>query len=314
MKTLQLHSYLPLTLFLTPLAIILFSTYSALTQSATNNTVTRIAIAGGSITEIIYRLGEQNKIVGVDSTSQFPAAAKDHPLLGYVRNVSAEGVLSLSPDLFIGEADTGPTKTVNQIKATGIQTVIIKKDDTLIAIKNKIRTVAKLINVPEKGEALINDINVDIDALAYARQQISTTPRVLFLLSLANGAPIAAGNSTSAHTAIIEAGGVNVLHDEPGWKKLSPESAIVLNPDVIIVMNRGEDVLSQVSALPYFSYSTAVKKRAVFSIDGNYLLGFGPRTPQAIVELGTMIHPVFPLPEDYQLRYPSQSGDNTEGH
>jgi iron complex transport system substrate-binding protein len=307
-----LTPYFLLTIFLTPLLTLLLTTYSAITYSQSQPE--RIAVAGGSITEIIYRLGEQDKIVGVDSTSQFPEAAKNHPLLGYVRNVSAEGVLSLSPDLFIGEADTGPTKTVHQIKATGIHTVIIDKDDTIHAINNKIRTVAKLINVTEKGEDLISDIQVDINALRYARQQISTTPRVLFLLSIANGAPIAAGNNTSAHTVIDEAGGVNVLAGVTGWSKLSPESAIALNPDVIVVMNRGGDVLKQVAELPYFAHSSAVKNGAIFSIDGNYLLGFGPRTPQAIVELGTMIHPVFPFPESYQLRYPNQSGDNTEGH
>jgi iron complex transport system substrate-binding protein len=312
----HLTPYFLLTIFLTPLLTLLLTTYSALTYAQSQPE--RIAVAGGSITEIIYRLGEQDKIVGVDSTSQFPNAAKDHPLLGYVRNVSAEGVLSLSPDLFIGEADTGPTKIINQIKATGITTVIIEKDDTIDAIKSKVRTVAKLLHVIEKGEKLINDIEVDINALHHARRQLNTAPRVLFLLSIANGSPIASGNNTSAHTAIHEAGGVNVLSDIAGWKKLSPESAIALNPDVIIVMKRGKDVLEKVTALPYFAYSTAVKNRAVFSIDGNYLLGFGPRTPQAIVELGTMIHPTFPLPNDYHLRYPShpntRSNAAAEGH
>jgi iron complex transport system substrate-binding protein len=101
---------------------LLFSIFFALSYAD----IEHVAVAGGSITEIIYRLGEQHKIVGVDSTSQYPVAAKDHPLLGYARNVSTEGVLSLSPDLFIGETDTGPFKIVNQIKATGVNTVITK--------------------------------------------------------------------------------------------------------------------------------------------------------------------------------------------
>jgi iron complex transport system substrate-binding protein len=53
-------------------------------------------------------------------------------------------VLSLQPDLLIGEADTGPTKVVNQIKATGIKKVIIEVDDTIPAIKNNIRLIAQL--------------------------------------------------------------------------------------------------------------------------------------------------------------------------
>ncbi|MGH1486524.1 MAG: heme/hemin ABC transporter substrate-binding protein [Cellvibrionaceae bacterium] len=274
----------------------------------------RIAVAGGSITEIIYRLNEQHRIVGVDSTSQFPSEAKQHPLLGYVRNVSVEGVLSLKPDLLIGEKDTGPTKILNQIKAAGINTVIIEEDDTLSAINKKIRLVSQLLQVEAKGELLLDDILIDLSALQYARKKIKTAPRVLFLLSASNGSPIAAGNTTSAHTAIVEAGGINVLAQFQGWEKLSPEAAFSLNPDVIVVMNRGDNILTELKNLPHFKYSNAVKHNAVFTIDGNYLLGFGPRTPQAIVELGTMIHPNFPLPEGYKLRYPNNAGINTAGH
>jgi iron complex transport system substrate-binding protein len=280
----------------------------------------RIAIAGGSITEIVYQLGEEHRIVGVDSTSQFPVAAKQHPLLGYVRNISAEGVLSLQPDLLIGEADTGPTKVVNQIKATGIKTVIIEEDDTIPAIKDKIRLIAQLLNTKDKGERLIEAIQVDIDALNYAKRylakkNIDSFPRVLFLLSVANGAPIAAGHSTSAHTAITEAGGINVLAKFEGWEKLSPEAALALKPEVIVVMNRDQgDVLKQLRTLPHFKYSPAIKNDRVYSINGNYLLGFGPRTPQAIVELGTLIHTRFPLPVDYRFRFPNQSTVQTAGH
>lgn len=263
----------------------------------------RVVVAGGSITEIIYRLGEEHRIVGLDSTSQFPELAKQHPGIGYVRNIAVEGVLSLKPDLLIGEADTGPPKMLNQINAIGVNTVILKNDDSIPAIKEKIMQIAQLFNVEEKGQQLLEEIQIDLDALAFAKQGINESPRVLFLLSLANGAPIAAGHTTSAHSVISEAGGTNVLAAEKGWKKLSPEAALALKPDVIVVMNRGKDVLEKVASLPHFKYSPAVKNKAVYTIDGGYLLGFGPRTPQAIVELGSMIHPVFPLPSNYHFRY-----------
>jgi iron complex transport system substrate-binding protein len=115
----------------------------------------RVAIAGGSITEIVYHLGEEQRIVGTDSTSQFPDAATNHPTIGYVRNVSVEGVLSLEPDLLIGELDTGPPKMLRQIAATGVNTVIIEKDDSLLAIKEKILRVALLLGVEQKASSLL---------------------------------------------------------------------------------------------------------------------------------------------------------------
>ncbi|TMO95144.1 hemin ABC transporter substrate-binding protein, partial [Pseudoalteromonas sp. S3178] len=83
-----------------------------------------IVVSGGSITEIIYALGEENRIVGVDSTSVFPVAATDKPQIGYVRKINVEGILSLSPDLLLGEADTGPDKVLKQLQDTGLPTYI----------------------------------------------------------------------------------------------------------------------------------------------------------------------------------------------
>lgn len=277
----------------------------------------RIAVAGGSITEILYRLGAQDKIIAVDSTSTYQAADKKYPLLGYVRNISVEGLLSLSPDLLIGENDTGPSKALEQVRAVGLKTVIIEEDGSIPAIKQKIREVGKLVQAEARAEQLIEEIQLDIDALKYANnrlQEISATkPKVLFLLTLQNGSPIAAGNHTSAHTTITAAGGNNALKNEKGWIKLSPEAALDLNPDVIVVMNRPDAPLESVAKLAHFKYTKAVKNNAVYSIDGGYLLGFGPRTPQAIVELGTMIHDSFPLPSGYQFRYDNQQANTGHG-
>lgn len=292
--------------------LVLLVTFSCL--SAADSNPQRIAVAGGSITEILYLLGEEQRIVGVDSTSQFPKEAKSLPSLGYVRNISTEGVLSLEPDLLLGEADAGPPKNLEQIKAVGVKTLILTEDNTIDAIKQKITQVAEVIGVEHKGQQLIQDIQIDLDALDYAKQNIkSQAPRIMFLLSLTQGGPLAAGNHTSAHTAIMEAGGINVLEDTQGWTKLSPEGASSLNPDVIVVMNREADTLiKDVKALPHFGLTNAVKNEQIFTIDGSYLLGFGPRTPQAIVELGTMIHAEFPLPEGYKKQYDNTI--NTSGH
>ncbi|GAB3476127.1 heme/hemin ABC transporter substrate-binding protein [Marinomonas epiphytica] len=301
-----------------PFRLLSFLTFAFLLLHPPTYAADRIAVAGGSITEIIYRLGEEQRIVGVDSTSTFAQADKTHPLLGYVRNISVEGLLSLKPDLLLGENDTGPTKALEQVKSVGLKTVIIEEDGSIPAIKEKIRHVAKLLNVAEKGEALIKDIQVDIDALAFARHKLSQShtpqPKVLFLLTLRNGTPIAAGTQTTADTTITEAGGKNVLDSEKGWVKLSPEAALALNPDAIIVMNHHDAPLDAVSKLAHFKYSNAVKNQTVHSIDGGYLLGFGPRTPQAIVELGTLIFPNYPLPDNYQFRYENGRDNHQEHH
>ena len=75
----------------------------------------KIVVAGGSITEIVYFLGMEDKLVGVDITSNFPKEAKLKSI-GYLRNLSIEGILSLSPGLVLAEEDIGPPIIVNQLE------------------------------------------------------------------------------------------------------------------------------------------------------------------------------------------------------
>ena len=70
----------------------------------------RIAIAGGSLTEITFLLEAEDRIIAVDLTSNYPMMARDLPSIGYVRALSTEGILSLSPTLILGEDDMGPPR------------------------------------------------------------------------------------------------------------------------------------------------------------------------------------------------------------
>src|SRR5215207_8192946 len=69
----------------------------------------RIVSIGGAITEILYALGFDDRLAGVDSTSLYPAAAlRDKPNVGYMRQLSAEGVLGLNPSLVLAAQGSGP--------------------------------------------------------------------------------------------------------------------------------------------------------------------------------------------------------------
>lgn len=283
---------------------------TALQHSAVANSAPqRVVIAGGSITEIIYALGEQQRIAGVDSTSIFPLEATKKPQIGYVRKINVEGVLSLNPDLLLGEADTGPDKVVQQLQQTGLKSHIFADNDNLAGVEAKIAKVAQLLNVSDKGQALIDTIQADRKALSYILKQIENKPKVLFVLSLRGGQPIVAGKGTSADEVITAAGGINIAANHfNNWKPLSTEAAIAMNPDVIISMGRhGEDTTPDLSQVSHFQFSNAVKNDQVIVLDGVYLLSMSPRTPQAVVELATLLHPEAQLPSGYGFRFASSS-------
>lgn len=254
----------------------------------------RIVASGGSITEIIFALGESHRLVGVDSTSVYPPEAKMLPQIGYVRGLSPEGVLSLNPDLLIGEADTGPVKVVEQLKTTGLELDILTHD-SLFDIEQKVRIIAKKLHVEAKGERLIDEIQQARQQRETLLAQVTSKPKVLFVLGMRSGQPIVAGNNTSAHEVIEAAGGINIGGDAfEGWKPLSPEAAVVMAPEVILGMARHSDEEKiDLTKLSHFALSPAVQNGRVFLFEGSYLLGMGPRTPAAVVELIEAIHPQF---------------------
>lgn len=267
--------------------------------------VARIVVSGGSITEIVYALGQQDKIVGLDSTSTFPAIATEKPQIGYVRRIAVEGVLALQPDLLLGEADTGPEKSLKQLQDMGLKTVIFSQEDDFHRIEDKVKKVAELLGAQTQAEVILADIAHHKAALrSILAQRSEPAPKVLFVLAARSGQPLAAGAGTSADQVITAAGGVNLTTTFEGWKPLSVEAAAELNPDVILMMGtHGGNNTEKLAKLPHFQFSNAVKNQRVYTFDGGYLLGMGPRTPQAVVELASLFYLNGQLPQGYQFSH-----------
>jgi len=255
---------------------------------------TRIAVAGGSITEIIYFLGEQNRLVAVDQTSNYPdEALQRFPSLGYVRNLSAEGVLSLSPSLLLGEHDMGPEEILGQLDAVDIEVIRTQETHYVAGILNKVRCVADVIGVREKADFLVaQKLQAAVVQLAKIRDSSrESNPRVALLLAFSEGSPIVAGANTSGHGVLKMAGVDNVFSSIDGWKPVSLESMIAADPEFIVVTNRAVYAgggLDKVKDNPAIKYTTAARQNRVLSLDGMSLLGFGPRTLDTALQLSNM--------------------------
>ena len=86
----------------------------------------RIVSIGGAITEILYALGLEDRLAGVDTTSLYPAAAlRDKPNVGYMRQLSAEGVLGLNPSLVLAVQGSGPKETMDVLEAAKVPLVLV---------------------------------------------------------------------------------------------------------------------------------------------------------------------------------------------
>lgn len=252
----------------------------------------RVLSLGGSVTEIIYALGEDGRLIARDSTSSFPPQAEDLPDVGYLRALSPEGVLSVEPDLVIAEEGAGPPEAVAVLEASGIPLVTVPDGYDRDAVRSKIEAVADALGVPEKGHLLAQEIDTAlIEAVEAATGD--TNKRVMFVLSMQGGRILASGTGTAADGIIKLAGGTNAVSDFEGYKPLTDEAAITARPDVILMMDRGGDHSADNSDLfvhPGLAVTPAAKSNAVVRIDGLLLLGFGPRTPEAVQRLSQALN------------------------
>ncbi len=254
----------------------------------------RIISVGSALTEIFYALGAENLLAGVDTTSLHPPEARSLPQVGYMRALSAEGVLSLKPTLIMATTGAGPASTLDQLKATGIEIVVLPDRYDYDSVVKKIEAVGKATGKVAEADALIASGRADMKALADRLATAPAKPRVLFLLSMSGGAPQAAGRDTAADGIIRLAGGVNAIDGYAGYRPLTPESVIASRADYILVPRQSVETMGGIDKVldqPSIRQTPAGRAGKILQFDILLLLGFGPRTPQAATELATALHP-----------------------
>lgn len=254
----------------------------------------RIVAVGSSITEIIYALGAEKLLVGVDTTSLYPNAARSLPQVGYMRALSAEGVLSLKPTLIIATTAAGPATVLDQLKATGIEVMVLPDHYNYDSVITKIAAVGKATGKVSEADAMIERGRAAMKALTDRLATATSHPRVLFLLGMGSGAPQAAGRNTAADGIIKMAGGVNAIEGYSGYRPLTPEAVIASKADYILVTRQTVEAMGGIQAIldqPSLNRTPAGKAGKVLEFDALLLLGFGPRTPQAAQELASALHP-----------------------
>ncbi len=247
----------------------------------------RVISLGGAVTEMIYSLGEQDRLVGVDVTSTVPTAVHRLPKVGYYRAVSAEGLLSLGPDLIIADPDAGPPEVLNQIADVGVCIHKVGDGGSVEAVLSRAIDIADMLSVSEKGVALKTELAAKFNA-AIPMNDERNKPRVMFLLSAQDGTPVAAGSDTDANAIIELAGGVNAISGFEGYKPLSSEVAASSGADFILMMEhvvKSSGGKEKILNLPQIKLTPAGRNGKLIAMDGLLLLGFGPRTPDAIAKL-----------------------------
>ena len=258
--------------------------------------------AGGALSEWVSALGGESKLVGVDTTSQHPESIKALPSIGYQRQLSAEGVLSLRPQILIGTEEMGPPPVVSQIRTAGVQVELFSAQADLPTLENTLKHLGRLLGNEAQAMTLFQRYQQQLEerkawvSQAQARQK---APGVLLLLGHAGGKPLIAGKDTAADWLLQQAGGHN-LATHSGYKPFSVESLAGLAPDVLVFSDRALTGDAARAALfkqnPILASTPAAKAGRVLELDPTLLVGgLGPRLPQSVVKLSAGFYPAEPV-------------------
>ena len=255
---------------------------------------TGVVTIGGSVTEIAYALGQGHRISARDTTSSFPAIVSDLPDVGYIRALSPEGVLSVGPTLIISEDGAGPPEALDVLTATQVPFIVVPDDYSRDGIVAKIKAVGAALQVEDRADALAKVVSAQIaSAQNRAAARADEPLRVMFILSLQGGRIMASGQSTAADAIIRMSGAKNAVDGFDGYKLITEEAATAAAPDVILMMDRGgghSAANDALLAIPGLATTPAAANNSVIRMNGLLLLGFGPRTGEAIDDLSSQLY------------------------
>ncbi|VWD10318.1 putative hemin transport system, substrate-binding protein [Burkholderia lata] len=256
----------------------------------------RVVVIGGALAETAFALGgaetPRYRLVGADTTCTYPDAAKRLPKVGYQRALSAEGLLSLRPDLVLASAEAGPPTAIAQVKSAGVAVTTFDERHDVESVRAKITGVAQALDVRDAGAALLQRFDRDWqaarDAVAARAPGGGQPPRVLFVLNHTGNQALVAGQRTAADAMIRYTGARNAMQGFDHYKPLTTEALAAAAPDVVLISDEGLAAVGGRAALlatPGFGATPAGRAQRVVSLDALFLLGFGPRLPLAVTTL-----------------------------
>jgi iron complex transport system substrate-binding protein len=247
----------------------------------------------GPLTEIVYALGAEDRLVATDVSSVYPEAATQLPQVGYVRSLSAEPVLAMAPTLILTTDSAGPPEALAQLQESGVTIAVFKAPETIEDSFALMRSVAAALGKEAEGEEIVAQMEADLAEAADLLAQTEGTPRVMFIYARGLDTVSAAGYGTSVDVMFELAGVENAITEWEGYQPLTAEGAVTAAPDALLLFTSGLESVGGSEGLlgvPGIAETPAGAEGRIYDMDGLLLTGLGPRVGQAVIQLIQMFH------------------------
>lgn len=256
------------------------------------NSKRRVVCVGGGLTEIVCALGQESSLVGVDTTSRFPHGVRRLPSVGYARNLSLEGILALAPQNVIVSHDAGPISVLSRLRGAGVAVSTAEHGYTVEALILRVKQLGRILRCEERAQLLAEKLWRDWGVVAQDLSAQKPNIRVMFVLGQSPGQFIVAGAGTGAHVMLQYAGLQNAFADTVGYRPITTEALIAARPDLLVVTQpdsmahqSSPSVSESIVQIKGLAMTPAARASRWLVFDTMFLLGFGPRMPDAILAL-----------------------------
>ena len=239
----------------------------------------RIVAMSSDVADVVVALGATDKLVGKDATNKNPAL-KSVPAVGMHRNITAESVLAVKPDLVLGSYMVQPASIYQRLNGLKVKAVNVAPKEEVSTFASSIKSIGSYVDKKAAGSQLAKRWQAGMSPMAKTGKR--------YLLSY--DGRIVAGKGTVGDELIRRAGGINAANVS-GLKPLSREGWLAAKPDVIIIADHNEAVVggvSQFSKRPEVAASTAGKNGGVHFWPADDFLRYGLQSPEVLKKLNTL--------------------------
>ena len=250
----------------------------------------RIIALAPSITEIIFALGQQDRLKGTTQFSNYPAEAAKLPKVGSYVRLDLERIVALNPDLCIAIKDGNPKGIIDRLQSLNIPVFAVNPRN-LESMMQTIQKIGSILNASQKANTLVKDMRSRIQQVDALVSRIDRRPRVFIQIGISP--IISAGTNTFIHELIVRAGGINVAAGKRAYPHFSREQVLALAPDVLIITSMARSGAFEKAKADWnrLSHMPAVREKRIYTVNSDVFDRPSPRLLDALEMLTRLLHP-----------------------
>ena len=240
-----------------------------------------------SNTEILYELGLGDKVVGVSTVDDYPKEVKDKKQFDAMK-LNKEALLKAKPDLILAHESQKSTdgKVLNGLKDSGVKVVYVKDAQSIDEMYETFKQVGKVTGKEKEANALVKETKNNTKKVVNSVPKDAKSQKVFMEVS-SEPEIYTAGKNTFFDDMLKQLKAKNSFSNLDGWQKVSKESIIKKNPDVMIsTMGISEKDYQQIiDKRGGFESLNAVQKGIIEAVNGDQISRPGPRIDDGLKAL-----------------------------